>query len=332
MTTKSRVRRSEWRIPGLLILLSLIPAAAGLARLTELASGAQITDANLRFHAAPLPVTLHILAIIPYSFIGAFQFAPALRRRWPGWHRSAGKVLVGLGLLVSLTGLWMTQFYPWRAGDGETLYLLRLVFGTAMMLSIIMAVNAIRRHDFVAHGAWMIRSYAIAMGAGTQVLTHLPYFMLVGQPDELTRTVLMGAGWAINLAVAERLVHRAKSRRSDASGSLAFDNPSNLLVVAEKSPHEQISEYAEISKMADTSHRISRCCRFLADPLLSYCCPSTGVDADIPIRGIKQRGPLPSNFISTLQSDRLATKTVGASQCALPAAHMCRPSRLFTQG
>ncbi len=148
-------------MPGLLILLSLVPAAAGTARLIELVIGAQITEMNLRFFAAPLPVTLHVLAVIPYSIVGAFQFAPAFRRRRPGWHRAAGKVLVVLGLLVALTGLWMTQFYPWPAGDGELVYPLRLVFGTAMAFSIIMEVDAIRRYDFAAHGAWMIRSYAI---------------------------------------------------------------------------------------------------------------------------------------------------------------------------
>jgi hypothetical protein len=43
------------------------------------------------------------------------------------------------------------------------------------VISIVAAVGAIRRCDFVSHGAWMIRGYAIGMGAGTQVLTHMPW-------------------------------------------------------------------------------------------------------------------------------------------------------------
>lgn len=201
-------RPSAWFIPGMLILLSLLPATAGMARLGELADGADITAANARFMAMPLPVTLHILAVIPYSILGAFQFAPVFRCCRPWWHRSAGKVLVVFGLVTALTGLWMAQFYPRPDGDGDLLYMLRIVFGSAMAAAILLGVNAIRRYDFAAHGAWMIRSYAIGMGAGTQVLTHIPYFVLIGKPDELSRAVLMGAGWVINVVVAEWIIRR----------------------------------------------------------------------------------------------------------------------------
>ncbi len=118
------VRYSEWRVPIMLVLLSLVPAAAGTARLTELAGGAAITEANARFFAAPLPVVLHILSVVPFSILGAFQFAPAFRRRRRGWHRAAGRVLVGCGLVAALTGLWMALSYPWPAGDGELVYVL----------------------------------------------------------------------------------------------------------------------------------------------------------------------------------------------------------------
>lgn len=48
-----------------------------------------------------------------------------------------------------------------------------------MEACIILALLAIRRRDFASHGAWMIRGYAIGLGAGTQLLTHLPWFLLV---------------------------------------------------------------------------------------------------------------------------------------------------------
>lgn len=194
----------------MLILLSLVPAVAGTARLAELAGHAKVTAANARFFAQPLPVVLHILSVIPYSIVGAFQFSRGFRRRHRAWHRHVGKVLGVLGLTAALTGLWMAHFYPWPAGDGFWLYVERLVFGTAMVVSIVLGIDAARRRRFASHGAWMIRAYAIGLGAGTQVLTHLPWFILVGRPGETARTVLMGAGWVINVIVAEWIIRRGR--------------------------------------------------------------------------------------------------------------------------
>lgn len=214
MSAAPTSRRADWLVPAGLIMLSLVPAAFGTARLASMASGGEITEANARFFAAPLPVTLHILSVIPYSILGALQLSPAFRRRHRGWHRTAGRFLVVFGLVAALTGLWMTQFYPWPAGDGIALYWMRLLFGSAMVVSIVLAVDAIRRRDFAAHGAWMTRGYAIGLGAGTQVLTHLPWFILFGMPSESSRAVLMGAGWIINVAVAEWVIRRGPDVRT----------------------------------------------------------------------------------------------------------------------
>lgn len=212
--TKDPVKATaaEWLVPAGLILLSLIPVIAGAARVVELSSGAEVTPSNARFFASPVPVVLHIISVTVYSLLGAFQFAPGFRRRRRGWHRTAGWLLIPAGLIAALSGLWMTLFYPWPAGDGAILYWLRLVFGSAMLVSIVRGVTAIRRRDMTDHGNWMIRGYAIGLGAGTQVLTHLPWELLFGKPDESTRALLMGAGWVINLAVAEWIIRRQTAR------------------------------------------------------------------------------------------------------------------------
>jgi uncharacterized membrane protein len=195
--------KPTWLIPTGLLGLSFIPVIAGAVRVTQLTAGAAVTGDNARFFDSPAPVLLHIVGAITYSVLGAFQFAPGLRRRRPAWHRMAGRLLVPAGLTVALSGLWMTLFYPKPAGDGALLTFLRLVFGSAMAISIVLGLAAIRRRDIARHRAWMIRGYAIGLGAGTQAFTHLPWMLLVGQPGEVPRALLMAAGWLINLAVAE---------------------------------------------------------------------------------------------------------------------------------
>lgn len=119
----------------------------------------------------------------------------------------------------------MTLAYPWPAGDGEVVYGLRIVFGSAMAISIALAVDAVRRRDFIAHGEWMTRGYAIGMGAGTQVITHLPWFILIGHTNEVTRAIAMGTGWVINLAVAEWVIRRSRSAATDAKLARTADRP-----------------------------------------------------------------------------------------------------------
>ena len=200
--------RAEWLVIALLIVLSAVPVGAGAVRLAQLTGGAEITPENARFFAAPLPVVLHILSASLFCILGAFQFAPGIRRRRPGRHRAAGRLVVPAGLVAALSGLWLTHFYPPVMGDGPLLYGLRLVVGSAMTLFIVLGFAAIRRRDIARHRAWMMRGYALGLGAGTQGLTHLPWFLFPGIQGELTRALLMGAGWAINLAVAEWIIRR----------------------------------------------------------------------------------------------------------------------------
>jgi uncharacterized membrane protein len=207
--------KSEWLIPAGLIALSFIPIVAGTFRVIGLGNGADITAENARFFAAPLPVVLHIIGTVIYCLLGAFQFSSSFRRRKPNWHRAAGRILIPCGLVVALSGLWMTQFYPSAHYppvnfDGPFLYAIRLLVGSAMALCLCLGFAAIRKRDIPDHRAWMMRGYALGLGAGTQVFTHLPMFLFSSLQVELARTLCMGAGWAINLAVTEWLISRER--------------------------------------------------------------------------------------------------------------------------
>ena len=175
-----------WLVAALL-LLSAFPLVAGAFRLRELTGGAEITSANARFFASPLPLVVHIVSAGVYAILGALQFANGFRRHWPGWHRAAGRLLVVCGLLVGLSGVWMTLFYSLPDSDGALLYALRLLFGSAMVASIIPGFTAIRRGDVNEHRTWMPRGYAIGLGASTQMLTLMMGEIIVGPPSEFKR-------------------------------------------------------------------------------------------------------------------------------------------------
>jgi uncharacterized membrane protein len=207
------------RIGGLLAL-SLIPVLGGTARLIEMWGGPELIPADARFAASPLPLVVHIVAAIAYAVFGAFQFSAWLRRRRPGWHRRAGRVLAALGLAVALSGLWMTLLYPSKEGTGDLLYLFRLLASSGMGASIILGVTAIRDRDIARHRAWMTRAYALGLGAGTQAFT-VGFGEAAFGAGEIRTDLMMGAAWAINLAVAEWIIRRPATRPAPARAAFA---------------------------------------------------------------------------------------------------------------
>lgn len=81
MTGTNLTRRTRQAVPTLLVpasllALGIVPVVAGLVRLAGLMTGQAPAD-DARFFENPLPVTLHILAVIPYSLLGALQSAAA---------------------------------------------------------------------------------------------------------------------------------------------------------------------------------------------------------------------------------------------------------------
>lgn len=208
--------RRPWLGPVGLILMSVIPIAGGSVLIAQLAHGAHVTPANARFFAEPLPVLVHIVCASTFIALGPLQFIPAFRRRRPGWHKIAGRVLIPAGILAGLAGMWMAIWYPLAPGDIELLRYVRLAFGSTWVTALVLGYITIRQRDFAAHRAWMIRGYAVAQGAGTQALISIPLLLILGhQPQYLGHTLLLATGWVINITVAEFIIRRSprKSRR-----------------------------------------------------------------------------------------------------------------------
>ena len=204
--------KNDWLIPISLILLSTVPVIGGVLRLYWLSGGAEIIPGNERVLAMPAPAVIHIISSSIFCVLGAFQFSARIRSRNPKWHRTAGRILVLAGLASALSGLWMTQFYPFTEFDGSILYAMRLLVGTSMILFICFGLVAIIKRNFTCHQAWMMRGYALGMGAGTQVLTHIPWSVYPSIQSELTRTLFMGAGWIINLIIVECILYPIRNK------------------------------------------------------------------------------------------------------------------------
>ena len=192
-----------------LIALGLIPILANTLRRIALSLGTVEGFTDNGSPDVPLPVAVHVLTATIFVILGSFQFSPGFRRRKPVWHRMAGRVLVMRGMLVALSGLWLNQFFSFPAGSGDLLYVFRWPAGLGMALCILIGFAAVRRQDITRHRQWMIRAYALGLGAATQVFT-LGFGEPIFGKTALNVALLNGAGWIINLAVAEWAIRRPR--------------------------------------------------------------------------------------------------------------------------
>ncbi len=215
MSSHEAAPHRSWPVPAGLLGLSAVPVAAGIVRLIQLAGGPAVIPADHRFAGFPLPLVVHIVGATTYALVGILQFVPRFRRRHLAWHRRAGRALAVAGLLVAISAVWLTLFYKPQPGTGNLLYLLRLVFGSAMAACLVLGITAARRRDITAHRAWMIRAYAIGLAAGTQAFTEGIAGAIFGT-GALAADLAKGAAWAINLAVAERAIRRRPAGRRSA--------------------------------------------------------------------------------------------------------------------
>ena len=186
-TQALEMSRRNWSVPLALVALSGIPLVAGTFRLVQLGGGPEMIPA--------------------YALVGVLQVVPGFRRRHWDWHRRAGRALTAAGLLVVGSALWMTLGYAQKPGTGDLLQLFRLTFGSGMAISLVLGVRAIQRRDVRTHRAWMIRAYAIGLAAGSQVFTEGIGGALFGT-GVLAADLQKGAGWVVNLAVAEWVIRR----------------------------------------------------------------------------------------------------------------------------
>jgi len=191
-----------------LIVFGALPLTFGFLRLTQLAG---LSDFMPPASAPAIPLVSHILGAFGYTLLGAIQFSPAIRRRWPAWHRIAGRLALVGAALVFFSALWLTAAYATMSFGGLVLAALRVTVASAMGAAIALGVVAILRRDIAGHREWMIRAYALGIGSATQmVVLMIAEIITGGSPNELNRALLMGLAWGINFAVAEWSIRRGR--------------------------------------------------------------------------------------------------------------------------
>ena len=198
-----------------LFLLALIPELIGIGILISMQQGTLYTFTEpqdlVRRASYPWALTGHIIGGSAILILGFAQFSAPLRRAFPAWHRWTGRVLILLGVFFALSSLWMNfsdQALAQSAlNDGA-----QNVVAVLFLIVLWLGVAAIRRGEVARHRVWMLRAYALTLGAATQTVMLLPVFLIFGEVAGLGADLAFIAGWGVNLAVAEVLIRRRPRR------------------------------------------------------------------------------------------------------------------------
>jgi uncharacterized membrane protein len=137
-------------------------------------------------------------------FLAPFQFLPAIRTKYPAYHRTAGKIYIIGSLVSSLTVFYLLSNYPFPGSIPS----LALLSGLWFYFTV-MAWQLAKKRRYILHQQFMIRSYVCAMA--------FVYLRLIEKidrqtgalsfiTDEETRITVIDWTWIFPFVVAEFLI------------------------------------------------------------------------------------------------------------------------------
>jgi uncharacterized membrane protein YozB (DUF420 family) len=149
------------------LLLPSSQLAAGAAEL----NGPDYAKTQLpAFDRNPLLVHGHATLGLTLLLLAPFQFWQGLRSRFPVVHRIMGYVTATCLVLLAVTGVAVSIVYPFAGPSG---IVPNVVWMTAILVCVGMAISCIRRRDVLHHQAWMTRAIAMTLGV-TLSTVYLP--------------------------------------------------------------------------------------------------------------------------------------------------------------
>ena len=194
-------------VPAALFFATLLTIVSALVQMVQIPLGALPEDAR-RLSAAPVWHFMHVLGGATFGILGPIQFGRVLMRRYGLLHRVMGRVFVAAGAMMSLSSLSLLWHFPDTYSVGINSG--RLLFGIALGVALAIAMLAIRKRDSTRHRNWMIRAYAIGMGATAVSMVFIPIYAITGEPPSmgLAFDIVFLGSWVACIVFAEGVVRR----------------------------------------------------------------------------------------------------------------------------
>jgi uncharacterized membrane protein len=193
-------------VPAILLLLSGLTIAVAAVEAIQALTGS-LPPESLRFADTPLSFVSHTVTGVVFGILGPIQFGRVLARKYGRIHRIMGRVFVAAGAFLSISSLSLMWHFP--DGDSALINTARLVFGIALGVTLTLSMLRVRARNIPRHRDWMIRAYAIGMGATIVSIVFIPIFVITGEPPTgITADIAFIGAWAACVVFAEAVIYR----------------------------------------------------------------------------------------------------------------------------
>jgi uncharacterized membrane protein YozB (DUF420 family) len=167
--TKQRpvVRGRGWFLMGAILILIILVFAVRrvMTDVPHLLANEVPEDGIDREYALhPVLAYVHIGLGAIYLMAAPLQLWRPFRVNHYSVHRRMGRALATIAIVSGITGVVFGARYAF-GGPPESAA--TVVFGSWFVVSLVLAVAAIRRGDVVAHRRWMIRAFLMGIAVGT---------------------------------------------------------------------------------------------------------------------------------------------------------------------
>ena len=214
------------KIARLLHITMFFPAAIGLVMAVRRSlvmtgvTGSMNPPANSPFSAGSIPGSppvdagftqhsfitfLHILPGALFMILGPLLFLPAIRTRYPRFHRRGEWVVIGCGYVIGLSAIVLPFVMKPIGGLNEAAA--TTFFAIYFLITLIMASragNPVLRHE------WMTRMFSIGLAIGTIRPMVVLFFIFSGLPPQVFFGTAFWIGFTLHLILAEAWINYSR--------------------------------------------------------------------------------------------------------------------------
>ena len=131
---------------------------------------------DVRFARHASLTFVHVISAFFFAVLGPWQFVPRIRSKMLWFHRWSGRVFVISATVAGVSGLLLGFTTAMELG-GVSEAAPIFVFAPILLFSLGKAMFHILRREVAQHREWMLRVFAIGLGAGTDRIVALPFLL-----------------------------------------------------------------------------------------------------------------------------------------------------------